>query len=203
MLRVGIPKGRLLDAAVEAMGKAGYPLQIKPRNYHPRCEGDIQAFLLKPRSIPQMVALELLDAGFCGRDLVLESGYDDRLEAALDLGLNRVRLVAAASDPSILEAPPRRPLVIATEFPTLASRWATGRCLAHLCLHTWGSTEAWVPTYADIAVDVVETGDTMAANGLTVLEEIMTSSTVMVVRSDPNEAAKHHPLLARLAEVLR
>jgi ATP phosphoribosyltransferase len=191
----------LLDAVVELMSEAGYPLEISPRNYHPRCEG-IQAFLLKPRSIPQMVALELLDAGFCGRDLVLESGYDDRLEAALDLGLNRVRLVAAASDPSILDTPPKRPLVIATEFPALASRWATSRCLAHLCIHTWGSTEAWVPTYADIAVDVVETGDTMAANGLTVLEEIMTSSTVMVTRSTQGGAVRQHPLLARVAKVI-
>lgn len=195
--RLGVPKGRLFDAVAGAMAAAGFPLEVAPRNYHPRCPG-LRPFILKPRSIPQMVALGLLDAGFCGRDLVEESGYDDRLRVALDLGLQRVRLVAASADPALLERPPRRPLVIATEFPLVADRWATARQLAHICIHTWGSTEAWAPEYADLVVDVVETGETLAANGLTLIEELFTSTTVLVVGTDPPGPPEHHRLVAEL-----
>ncbi|MBX7221703.1 MAG: ATP phosphoribosyltransferase [Blastocatellia bacterium] len=196
-LQVGIPKGRLFDEVARRMEKAGYPLEVTPRNYHPRCEG-IHPFILKPRSIPQMVALGLLDVGFCGRDLVRESGYDDRLVIAHDLDTQRVRLLAAAADPKILETPPKRPLVIATEFPLMADRWATGRNLAHICINTWGSTEAWAPTYADLVLDVVETGETMAANGLTILEEIMESTTVMIVSAEYPRHALHHKFVSAL-----
>lgn len=197
-LRVGIPKGRLLDTALDAMKRAGFPLEVTPRNYHPLCPG-LRPFLLKPRSIPQMVAHGLLDAGICGRDLVLESGCDDRLEVAVDLGTQRVRLVAAAArGADLLRNPPARPLYLATEFPLIASRWATGKNLAHVLLNTWGSTEAWVPEYADLCVDVVETGETLAANGLEILEELLTSTTVLVVRSRRPDHARHHRLVSAL-----
>jgi len=188
--RVGIPKGRLFDAVTAAFASAGFPLEVAARNYHPRCPG-VTAFILKPRSVPQMVALGLLDMGLCGRDLVVESGYDDRLRVLADLGIQPVRVVAASAQPDILAHPPRKPVVIATEFPSLADRWATGHNLAHICIHTWGSTEAWAPAYADIVVDVVETGETLRANGLTVLEEIMLSTTVLIGRADAPELADH------------
>ncbi len=196
-VRVGIPKGRLFDGIERTMREAGFPMEVAPRNYHPKCDG-LRPFILKPRSIPQMVALGLLDAGFCGRDLVEESGYDDRIEVAADLGTNPVRLMAAAPDPSILDAPPSRPLVIATEFPHIADRWASARNLAHISINTWGSTEAWAPTYADLVLDVVETGETMAANGLTILEEVLRSTTVLIVRSGKPCAARHTKLAAAL-----
>jgi ATP phosphoribosyltransferase len=194
--RLGIPKGRLLDGVKDALGRAGFPLEVDGRNYHPACPG-LDAFILKPRSVPQMVALGLLDGGFCGRDLIRESGCEERLRVAADLGTQRVRLVVAAVERDILQNPPARPLYIATEFPGIADRWATGRNLAHVCLNTWGSTEAWCPEYADLVVDVVETGDTMRANGLVILEEIMTSTTVLAVRAGRDHAI-HHRLVAAL-----
>jgi ATP phosphoribosyltransferase len=192
-----VPKGRLLDSALAALAAARCPLDVRPRDYHPRCPDEtLRPFLLKPRSVPAMLAHGLLDAGFCGRDLVLESGYEDRLEVAADLGTQRVRLCVAAADPRLLEAPPRRPLVIATEFPGLADRWATGRGLAHICVNTWGSTEAWVPEYADLCLDVVETGETLAANGLAIIDTLLESTTCLVIPR--GGAARHHRALAAL-----
>jgi ATP phosphoribosyltransferase len=85
-------------------------------------------------------------------------------------------------DPHIVRHPPRRPITIATEFPYLSSKWAFAHNLAHICLHTWGSTEAWAPEFADIVIDVVESGLTMEANGLTVLDTILKSATVLIER---------------------
>lgn len=194
--RVGIPKGRLFDAVAAELQRAGFPLDVSPRNYHPRCPG-LTAFILKPRSVPQMVALGLLDLGFCGRDLVVESGYDDRLEVLADLGIQPVRMMAAAARADMIESPPRKPVVIATEFPAIADKWATGHNLAHICINTWGSTEAWAPAYADIVVDVVETGDTLRANGLVVIEELMRSTTVLIGRAGAPEL-RGHPLALSL-----
>src|SRR5262249_14710410 len=137
---------------------------------------------LKPRSIPAMVAHGLLDLGLCGRDLVHEADVADQVDVAVDLGTHRVRIVAAAADPRVVSHPPARPLVVATEFPLLADRWATGRNLAHWCVNTWGSTEAWVPAHADLCVDVVETGATLAQNGLVELETLLESTTVLIAR---------------------
>jgi ATP phosphoribosyltransferase len=199
-IRVGIPKGRLFDTVAQSMANAGYPIEVRPRNYHPRCEG-LKAFILKPKSIPQMVALNLLDAGFCGRDLVAESGYDDRLSIIVDLGAQPVALVAAAAQPDILDSPPKRPLVIATEFPFIADRWATARNLAHICINTWGSTEAWVPEYADIVIDVVDTGATMSAHGLTILDTVMQSTTVLIANSRRPCHMLHHKFTSNLRKL--
>lgn len=197
-LRLGVPKGRLLESTSRALARAGFPLEpASPRDLHPRCPG-LRPFLLKPRSIPAMVAHGLLDLGLCGLDLVRESDLDDRLQVLLDLRTHRVRIVAAAAEPRIISEPPARPLVVATELPLVADRWATGKNLAHLTINTWGSTEAWVPAHADVCVDVVESGATLAENGLVELETLFESTTVLVAPAG-RAPARHHRLAKALA----
>jgi ATP phosphoribosyltransferase len=72
-------------------------------------------------------------------------------------------------------------VVIATEYEGLAAQWALSRGLPAIVVNTYGSTEGYAPRKADIVFDCVETGDTMRANGLVVLEELMESSTWVVV----------------------
>lgn len=199
MLKIGIPKGRLCDSVAVVMRRANHALKIEPRNYHPACPNGLDPFFLKPRAIPQMVALGLLDGGFIGKDLVEESGWGDHLQVAVDLNTQRVMLVAAAADASILTYPPKKVLRIATEFPNIADRWATSKNLAHLCINTYGSTEAWVPEFCDIAVDVVESGATLKANGLTVVETLFPSTTVFVTRHEG--PMLHHRLIPTLREL--
>jgi ATP phosphoribosyltransferase len=195
-LRVGIPKGRLFEPLCRILEEhGGYSLSALPRRGLTISMNKVKFFVLKPRSIPQLVALEFLDAGFCGRDLMMESGYEDRLAVFMDTGLSPVKLCVGAPDPEIVNKPPARPLVIATEFPYLASRWAYSRGLAHICLLTWGSTEAWSPEFADIVIDVVETGETMEANGLVILDTILESSTVLIERKENSPLM--HSLFAR------
>lgn len=182
-VRIGVPKGRLLPAVSEVLRqRAGVDLAALPPRQLSLTVGGVRYYLLKPRSIPQLVALGFLDAGFCGRDLVAESGYDDRLEVFHDLGIQRVQLCVGAASADVVARPPSRPVAIATEFPLLASRWAFSKNLSHLVLASWGSTEAWVPDLADVIVDVVETGATMQANGLVLLETLLESTTVLVQR---------------------
>jgi ATP phosphoribosyltransferase len=196
--KIGIPSGHLGDTVGVIMHRAQHELKRQDRNLRPKC-ANIDPFLLKPRSIPQMVAYGLLDGGFCGRDLLEESSYGEQIHTAVDLKTHPVTLTVAAADPWILNNLPKRPLRIATEFPQIASRWATSKGLAHMCINTWGSTEAWVPEFCDIIIDVVETGNTLRANGLHVIDKLFESTTLFVV--NPNSPMRHHQLITALSKV--
>ena len=183
MLRVALPKGKLLDQTMAFLADRGFGFHFKgDRDYSPRVSGfNARAKVIKVRAIPQLIALGNFHVGFCGLDLIRDAGYEN-VEALCDLGLNRVTLVVAQPKGSnFLANPPKRPIVIATEYEALASQWALQHGLAHIIIQTWGSTEGYAPEDADIVFDNAETGRTIDANGLEIVESIMDSSTHMVV----------------------
>ncbi len=180
MLRLALPKGRLLDGVLALLGRTGLTFRFAgDRDYRPAAsDPSIEAKLVKVRAVPQLLALDQFGAGFCGLDLVREADYEN-VVAMVDLGLNPVELVVAVrrGQEGILSDPPKRPLLIATEYASIADRWALARNLAHIVVQTWGSTEAYAPEDADIVFDCVETGRTMEANGLVIVDRIVRSST--------------------------
>lgn len=183
MIRLALPKGRLMAGLVPLLGRVGLGITIPdPRGYHVACiDPRVDARLVKPRAVPQLVALGNFPLAFCGRDLVEDAAYD-QTAILHDTGLNAVRIVVAvpAGSEGILSDPPRRPLVIASEYRRLAERWAFERGLSAIVIDTYGSTEGYAPDDADIVFDCVETGATMEANGLTVVERVIDSSTCLV-----------------------
>jgi ATP phosphoribosyltransferase len=184
-LRLALPKGRLLPGVMDLMGRAGFELAATSRSYDLNCN-DLEGVLLKPKAIPQLVALGFIDVGFCGRDILQDSIYENLVEV-FDTGLNTIKLMAAARDHEILESPPPRPLVVATEFPVLVDRWLSSLGVSHIVLQSFGSTEAYAPRFADLIVDVVETGETLRANGLIPIHDFGESSTVLITRREQRE----------------
>jgi ATP phosphoribosyltransferase len=95
-----------------------------------------------------------------------------------------------------------KPRAIPPEYPGLAGRWALRHNLAHIALQTWGSTEAYAPDDADVVLDCVETGRTLEANGLVVLERVARSATHLAASraalDDASRAARIHDLARRL-----
>lgn len=207
-MRIALPKGRLLDGVLKLLAAAGMVFRFRDdRDYRPTTTTpNVEAKLLKVRAIPQMVALGNFDVGFCGLDLIREAGYE-QVEPILDLGLNCVTLVVAVPHDKrhLMDELPPRPLLIATEYENIADRWATDRNLAHVTIQTWGSTEAYAPDDADIVFDCIETGRTMAANNLVVIDRIMASSTHLVANYAALNSTETGPaitaLRASLAEV--
>ena len=184
-MRIALPKGRLWPQASALLKASGIDLTFLEggRDYSPlSADPRVRAKVVKTRAIPQLVALGNFDAGFCGLDLVREAGYEEVVPFA-DLGLNGVQIVVAAPRSSawILENPPKRPIVIATEYLRLADEWAMRNNLAHITIQTWGSTEGYAPEDADLVFDCVETGKTLEANGLVILEKLFSSTTYFVV----------------------
>jgi len=183
-LRIGLPKGRL--GSVKGMlGAWGFGTPgVSDRKYLDlHLDSGTACWRLKPRSIPQLVSMGFLEVGFVGRDLLLDNPYDNLVELA-DLHHCEVRLIAAAQNPDILQNPPTRPLVVATEYGYLADRWLSEQGLSHIILDSRGSTEAFCPSFADLIIDVVETGATLKANGLVEIHEFLHSSTVLISRTD-------------------
>jgi ATP phosphoribosyltransferase len=198
-MRLGLPKGRLLEGVLGRLERAGVTFHFdSDRHYKPASnEPAISAKLFKARAIPQLLALGNIDLGFTGLDLVAEAGYEQIVDL-LDLGLNRVELVVAVAraERDLLESPPRRPVVIATEYEQLAARWAMEHRLAHIAIQTHGSTEAYLPEDADIIFDCTETGATLAANDLVIIDRLMVSTTHLFAN---RRALESNPAVEELA----
>jgi ATP phosphoribosyltransferase len=202
-MRLAIPKGRLQEPALALLRAAGFPLGVAgARAYRLTAPDDIEARLFKPRSIPELIDIGAIDVGLTGRDVVVDAEVTHAV-CHLDLGLNRVRIVVAtpAAKAGILAAPPPRPLVVATEYPNVAERWMMDRGLAHVVLRSHGTTEAYLPDVADVIIDCVETGATLAANGLVGVEELFESTTWVVVHRDV--LARPTPTVTRFLDGLR
>ena len=123
-----------------------------------------------------MLAAGSRDVGFAGADWVAEKNAN--LIELLDTGFDPVRLVAAAPR-SLLEDGqlPNRRLTVASEYERLARDWITSRGLTADFVHSYGATEVFPPEDADVIIDNTATGETLAANGLSTIDELMTSST--------------------------
>ena len=119
----------------------------------------------------------------------------------LDTGLDPVRIVAAA--PPGIRIEPGARLRIASELPRLAAVWAASRGVDAVPVRSWGATEVLPPEDADVIVDVVQTGATLAANGLEVVDVIRTSSTRLYASPEAMNRTDRRAMIERIADLLR
>lgn len=176
-IHLAVPKGRIEAGVSSLLSDAGMKLRSGPRGYRPvtSVEG-FEAKLLKPQNIVEMLAAGSRDIGFAGADWVAEKSAE--LIELLDTGLDPVRVVAAAPESLLVDgALPDRHLVVASELERLAGRWITELRLDATLVQSYGATEVFPPEDADVIVDIAATGETLAANGLVVVDELMRSST--------------------------
>jgi ATP phosphoribosyltransferase len=202
-LRLALPKGRMADGVNRLLADAGIRVQSAAREYRPELSlQGCEVKLLKPQAIVKMLELGSRDVGFAGADWVAE--FDAPLVELLDTGLDPVRIVVAAPAEAAKQSGFwQRPLVIASELEHTTLRWIAQRQLQATFLRSFGSTEVYPPEDADCIVDVVATGATLKANGLEVIEEIMTSSTRLYAspqaldRPELREGIEHLVLLLK------
>lgn len=177
MLRLGLPKGRMHEGVIALLADAGIRVAVSPRGYRPVVSlPAVEAKILKPQNVVEMLHAGTRDLGFAGADWVAELGAD--LVEVLDTGLDPVRLVAAAPR-AILDGGrlPARRLVVAAEYERLATGWIAQRGLDAAFVRSYGATEVFPPEDADCIIDVTATGSTLQANDLVIVDEVMRSST--------------------------
>lgn len=177
ILRIGLPKGRMERAVLDLLAEAGIRVTPTARGYRPHLL--LQATetkVLKPQNIVEMLMLGSRDVGFAGADWVAELSAD--VVEVLDTGLDPVDLVAAAPDALLQDGRlPDRHLVVASEYEQLARTWVARRGLDADCVRSYGATEVFPPEDADVIVDNTATGATLRANGLSIVDALMRSST--------------------------
>lgn len=177
-VKLALPKGRMQQRVFELLGDAGVELTLSSRGYRPRVslEG-FDAKILKPQNALEMLHAGTRDVGFGGADWVRELGVE--LVELLDLGFDPVRLVAAAPVELIEDGrlPRGRRLVVASEYERITRAWIAAERLEADFVLSRGATEVFPPDDADCIVDVTQSGDTLRANGLQVVGEIMRSTT--------------------------
>ena len=156
---------------------AGIPIRVSERSYRPQISlPGWTVKLLKPQNIIEMLHHGSRDVGFAGADWVEE--FDHDLVELLDTGLDPVKLVVAAPM-TLLDQDnlPQRNITLATEYPRLSARWAKRKGVDATIVRTYGATEVFPPEDADAIMDNTSTGSTLRANGLSIVDTVLESST--------------------------
>lgn len=178
-LRLLIPKGRIYDNLARLFSEAGFPIYLPDRTYRPDFGADwVDAKIMKPQNVAKLVELGGHDAGFTGYDWISETGSD--VVEVMDLGFDKVRIVAAvpaALDEGALKS---RRIVVATEYVNLAESWLKAKGYDYVLVRTYGATEVFPPDDADMIIDNTATGRTLQENGLRIVDTLLESSTRFV-----------------------
>ncbi len=178
-VRLVVPKGRMFDSVREVLAEAGLRMTLDERSYRPRVDDPrFRVKVVRAQNVPQLVELGAHDIGFAGYDWIVER--EAKVEELLDLGLDPVRLVAAAVGSETIDALRSRRIIVASEYERIARRWLDSQGLDYAFVQSWGSTEAFPPDDADVIVDNTATGTTLERHGLRILAEILRSSTRLV-----------------------
>jgi ATP phosphoribosyltransferase len=182
---LGIPKGSLENATVDLFKKAGFVITTSSRSYFPAIDDpEIECMLIRAQEMARYVEDGVLDAGLTGRDWVMES--DAAVETVADLvyskqSFRQVRWVLAVPESSPVQSvKDLEGKIIATELVKFTERYLAKHGVKAKVEFSWGATEVKPPHLADAIVEVTETGSSLRANKLRIVEELMSSNTQLV-----------------------
>ncbi|MBM4143853.1 MAG: ATP phosphoribosyltransferase [Lentisphaerae bacterium] len=208
---LGLPKGSLQEATFAMMRKAGFEVSGGERSYMPRInDAEITARLIRAQEISRYVELGVLDAGITGYDWIVENGSDVVEVAELvyaKQGLRPVRWVLAVpQDSDIRCAADLEGKRIATEAVGLARKYLAERKINAEVEFSWGATEVKAPELADAIVELTETGSSLRANNLRIVDTLLESTTRLIANraawADAGKRAKVEQLAILLKGAL-
>jgi ATP phosphoribosyltransferase len=186
LLKLGIPKGSLQEATLDLFSRAGWKISLSSRSYVPTIDDpEIECLMVRAQEMARYVETGALDAGITGHDWVVETGADVLELAELIYAkqrLARVRWVLAVPEDSVASTP--RDLqgkVIATEVVRITEDYLARHGVKARVEFSWGATEVKVPRLADAIVEVTETGSSLRANRLRILDTVLESATVLIM----------------------
>lgn len=212
-LKLGIPKGSLEEATLGLFAKSGWKITMRHRNYFPEVnDRELAVSLCRPQEMAGYVGEGILDAGLTGKDWTLESGADVQVVADLvysKMSNRPARWVLAVAG----DSPYKRPedlagKRVATEIIGLTKRYFADKNIPVTISYSWGATEAKVVEgLADAIVEVTETGTTIRAHGLRVIDEVLLTNTQFIANrqawADPWKRAKIEQIVMLLQGALR
>jgi ATP phosphoribosyltransferase len=207
-LRLGIPKGSLQDATIDLFGKAGWKIYANGRSYFPQIDDvEIECMLIRAQEMARYVHSGVLDAGLTGIDWVVESGL--KVESACSLvyakqSRQRVKWVLAVPEDSPWQsAEDLAGKTIATELVEVTKHYFEKKQVPVAVEFSWGATEVKPPMLADAIVEVTETGSSLRANRLRIIDTVMESETHLIVNTAAYQDAWKRNKVETLAMMLR
>jgi ATP phosphoribosyltransferase len=206
-LKLGLPKGSLQDATIALFARAGWNIYANGRSYFPSIDdADIECMLVRAQEMARYVEHGALDAGLTGNDWVLEN--QSNVERVTSLTYSKqsrtpVRWVLAVPEDSPFQKPEDLAgKTIATELVEFTRRYFAERKIPVTVEFSWGATEVKPPMLADAIVEVTETGSSLRANRLRIIETLMESETQLIANkkawSDPWKRSKIETLALML-----
>ena len=188
-LKLGIPKGSLEQATIDLFRRAGFNITTSSRSYFPAIDDpEIECMLIRAQEMARYVEDGILDAGLTGRDWVEEVGADiatvcDLIYAKQSFG--KVRWVLAVPDASPFHnVKDLEGKIIATELVETTKRYLARNGVKAKVEFSWGATEVKPPVLADAIVEVTETGSSLRANKLRIVETVLESNTQLIANRD-------------------
>ena len=192
ILKLGIPKGSLEEATVNLFGKAGYNIKIKSRSYFPSIDdSEIECMLIRAQEIARYVENGVLDAGLTGKDWIQENRAD--VVEIADLVYSKassrpVRWVLAVPNESAIQSvKDLQGKRIATEAVNMTVDYLKKHGVTADVEFSWGATEVKPPKLVDAIVEITETGSSLRANNLRIIETLMESNTKFVMNKKAYE----------------
>lgn len=204
---MGLPKGSLQESTFELFRKAGFMISVGSRSYYPRIDDpEISAVLVRAQEIPRYVENGAIDAGLTGLDWILESGC--RVEEVAELvyakaGFRPVRWVLAIPEGAPFErVEDLEGKTVATELVAVTRKFFSDLGISCRVEFSWGATEVKPPRLADAIVELTETGSSLKANNLRVLETVLLSSTRLIANRSAWKSERKRKKLETLALLL-
>lgn len=184
-IKLGIPKGSLQDATIALFERAGWRIFVNSRSYFPAIDDtEIECMLIRAQEMARYVAHGALDAGLTGNDWVVENGLDVATVTSLTYSKQsrqKVRWVLAVPEDSPYQrAEDLADKIIATELVEATKRYFAGKNVPVKVEFSWGATEVKPPMLADAIVEVTETGSSLRANRLRIIDTLMESETQLI-----------------------
>jgi ATP phosphoribosyltransferase len=207
-LRIGLPSGSLQESTLDLFSKAGYQITGSKRSYKPAVDDpDLELRLLRAQEISRYVEHGYLDCGITGKDWIEENNSDVELIERLEYskatsGPTRWVLVVPKGSPvhSVKDLQGKR---IATEAVGITTRFLQSRGVTASVEFSWGSTEVKVPELVDAIVEITETGTSLAANNLRIVEVVTESYPQIIANRESMKDPWKHSKIQRLALLLK
>jgi ATP phosphoribosyltransferase len=189
VLQLGIPKGSLQKSTIDIFAKAGYKISVSSRSYYPVIDDDeIECMLIRAQEMARYVEEGILDAGLTGQDWIRETEASvEEVEELVygKVGKNTLKWVLAVPEnspiKSVKDLEGKR---VATEVIGLTNRYLEKHGVKATVEFSWGATEVKPPRLADAIVEITETGSSLRANHLRVIDIVCTSNTWLIANKD-------------------
>jgi ATP phosphoribosyltransferase len=207
-LRLGLPKGSLQESTIALFRRAGWNIYADGRSYFPSIDdAEIECMLIRAQEMARYVDHGVLDAGLTGIDWVVESGLDVTSVTTLTYAKQsrrKVRWVLAVPESSgFLTAKDLEGKIIATELVEVTKKYFSDRGVNVKVEFSWGATEVKPPMLADAIVEVTETGSSLKANHLKIIDTVMESETHLIANKTALEDKWKREKIDQIAVMLR